>query len=150
MSASRSSSRTCGGTSSAGRERAASAPRLPAPYPLKEFDLANRVAIVGEDEGWCADYIQAVYRHWFHSGSEPGSEPGLSDALREIGQSPARVVELAKSEATAERYLQATEEAKALGVFGAPTFVVDGEVFWGDDRLEVRFDGLTGGSLARA
>jgi 2-hydroxychromene-2-carboxylate isomerase len=122
-------------------------PRLPAPYPLKEFDLANRVAIAGEDEGWCADYIQAAYRHWFHSGSEPGSEPGLSDALREIGQSPARVVELAKSEATAARYLQATEEAKALGVFGAPTFVIDGEVFWGDDRLE---DALRWRDRARA
>jgi 2-hydroxychromene-2-carboxylate isomerase len=111
-------------------------PRLPAPYPLKEFDLANRVAIVGESEGWCADYVRAAYRHWFHASREPGSEPGLYDALREIGQSPARVVELAASEATAERYRQSTEEAKALGVFGSPTFVVDGEVFWGDDRLD--------------
>jgi 2-hydroxychromene-2-carboxylate isomerase len=40
------------------------------------------------------------------------------------------------SEATGERYRRATEEAKALGVFGSPTFVVDGEVFWGDDRLD--------------
>jgi 2-hydroxychromene-2-carboxylate isomerase len=111
-------------------------PRLPAPYPLKEFDVANRVAIVGESEGWCADYVRAVYRHWFHSANEPGSEPGLSEVLREIKQSPARVIELAMSEATGERYRQATEEAKALGVFGAPTFVVDGEVFWGDDRLD--------------
>ena len=79
-------------------------PRLPAPYPLAEFDLANRIAIVGESEGWCADYVRAAYRHWFHSGHEPGSEPGLSDALREIGQSPARVVEAAKSEAIGERY----------------------------------------------
>lgn len=111
-------------------------PQLPAPYPLKEFDLANRVAIVGESEGWCADYIRAVYRHWFHSGSEPGSEPGLADALREIGQSPARVIEAAKTEEVGERYKAATEEAKALGVFGSPTFVVDGEVFWGDDRID--------------
>jgi len=111
-------------------------PRLPAPCPLAEFDLANRIAIVGEGEGWCADYVRAAYRHWFHSSHEPGSEPGLSDALREIGQSPARVVESAKSEAIGERYKQATEEAKSLGVFGSPTFVVDGEVFWGDDRVE--------------
>jgi 2-hydroxychromene-2-carboxylate isomerase len=111
-------------------------PRLPAPYPLREFDLANRVAIIGEGEGWCADYVRAVYRRWFHAGHEPGLEPGLSGALGEIGQSPARVVEMAQSEATAERYRQATEEAKGLGVFGAPTFVVDREVFWGDDRLE--------------
>jgi len=76
---------------------------------------------------------RAACRHWFHSSHEPGSEPGLSDALREIGQSPARVVESAKSEAIGE---QATEEAKSLGVFGSPTFVVDGEVFWGDDRVD--------------
>jgi 2-hydroxychromene-2-carboxylate isomerase len=111
-------------------------PRLPAPYPLKEFDLANRVAIVGADEGWCADYIRAAYRHWFHVSHEPGSEPGLSGALDEIGQSPARVLEAANSEAVAERYRGATEEAKSLGVFGSPTFVVDGEVFWGDDRVD--------------
>jgi len=79
---------------------------------------------------------RAAYRHWFHSSHEPGSEPGLSDALREIGQSPARVVESAKSEAVGQRYKVATEEAKSLGVFGSPTFVVDGEVFWGDDRVE--------------
>jgi 2-hydroxychromene-2-carboxylate isomerase len=111
-------------------------PRLPAPYPLKEFDLANRVAIVGEAEGWCADYVRAAYRHWFHLSHEPGSEPGLSDALREIRQSPSRVVEAAKSEEIGERYRAATEDAKSLGVFGSPTFVVDGEVFWGDDRLD--------------
>jgi 2-hydroxychromene-2-carboxylate isomerase len=111
-------------------------PRLPAPYPLAEFDLANRVAIIGESEGWCADYVCAAYRHWFHLSHEPGSEPGLSDALLEIGQSPARVVEAAKSEEIGERYRLATEEAKSLGVFGSPTFVVGGEVFWGDDRLE--------------
>jgi 2-hydroxychromene-2-carboxylate isomerase len=111
-------------------------PRLPAPYPLQEFDLANRVAIVGEGEGWCSDYVCAAYRHWFHSANEPGSEPGLSDSLREIGQDPARVVETAKSEEIAERYRLATEEAKSLGVFGSPTFVVDGEVFWGDDRVD--------------
>ncbi len=111
-------------------------PRVPAPYPLKEFDLANRVAIVGDAEDWCADYVRAVYRHWFHLSHEPGLEPGLSDALSEIGQNPARVVEAAKSEEIGERYKAATEEAKSLGVFGSPTFVVDGEVFWGDDRVD--------------
>ena len=68
-----------------------------------------------------------------------GAEPGLSDALREIGQNPAYVIEAAKSEETGERYRAATEEAKSIGVFGSPTFVVDGEVFWGDDRVDDAF-----------
>jgi 2-hydroxychromene-2-carboxylate isomerase len=111
-------------------------PKLPAPYPLAEFDLANRVAILAASEGWCPDYAVSAYRGWFHSGQEPGSEAGLSRALEEVGQEKDCALERARSPEIGERYLSATEEAKALGVFGSPTFVVDGEVFWGDDRLE--------------
>ena len=111
-------------------------PRLPAPYPLKEFDLANKIAIVAETEGWCADYVCAAYRQWFQSGHEPGSEPGVSEVLRELGRDAARVLASARTGRIEERYKRDTEEAKALGVFGSPTFAVDGELFWGDDRLE--------------
>jgi 2-hydroxychromene-2-carboxylate isomerase len=111
-------------------------PRLPAPYPLAEFDLANRIAVLGELEGWHADYIRAAYRHWFEQGHEAGSEPGRSLALREIGKDPALVVETAQGADVEARYHALTDEAKALGVFGSPSFVVEGEVFWGDDRLD--------------
>ena len=104
--------------------------------PVAEFDLANRIAIVAASEGWCADYARAAYRGWFHAGNEPGSEPGLSNSLGEIGQDRARVLALATSDETDKSYRKATEEAKALGVFGSPTFVVGSEVFWGDDRLD--------------
>ncbi|MBT4955110.1 MAG: hypothetical protein HON24_13555, partial [Rhodobacteraceae bacterium] len=40
-----------------------------------------------------------------------------------------------------------TIEAKALGVFGSPSFVVSGEVFWGDDRLEDAVSWVLRGSL---
>ena len=59
---------------------------VPAPYPLKEFDRANRIAVLGMQEGWCADYVCATYRRWFQEGLEAGSEPNLSDSLIEIGQ----------------------------------------------------------------
>ena len=107
-----------------------------APYPLKEPDLANRVAIVGAREGWCADYARATYRRWFVEKQECGMEPNLSDSLREIGEDPRRVIPLALSDETARAYTAATDEARSLGIFGAPTFVARGEVFWGDDRLE--------------
>jgi 2-hydroxychromene-2-carboxylate isomerase len=107
-----------------------------APYPLKNFDLANRVAIVGAQEGWCADYVRATYRRWFVEKQECGSEPNLSGSLREIGEDPARVIALAESEDVARAYAEATGAARALGIFGAPSFVARGEVFWGDDRLE--------------
>ncbi len=107
-----------------------------APYPLKNFDLANRVAIVGAREGWCADYVRATYRRWFVDKQECGTEPNLSDSLREIGEDPARIIALAESAEAASEYDAATDEARKLGIFGSPTFISRGEVFWGDDRLE--------------
>ena len=110
-------------------------PRRP-PYPLTNFDLANRIAVVGASEDWCPDYARATYARWFGEGEEPGSEPNLSGSLRDIGQDPARVIGLAQSDAIGRAYDAATAEARSLGIFGAPTFVTGGEIFWGDDRLD--------------
>ncbi len=106
------------------------------PYPLQNFDLANRIAVVGASEGWCSDYVRATYRRWFIDGQEAGSEPNVSASLREIGQEPERVRQLAQSDAIGRAHEAATEEARRLGIFGAPTFISGGELFWGDDRLE--------------
>ncbi len=117
------------------------------PYPLKNFDLANRIAIIGAREGWCPDYVRATYRRWFVDGYEAGSEPNVSDSLREIGQEPARVLGLAQSGEIGRAYESATDEARALGIFGVPTFVAGGELFWGDDRLEDAVKWQLDGSL---
>lgn len=111
-------------------------PSLPAPYPLKEFDRANRVAVVAAEEGWCDAYLAAAYRRWIEDGEEAGSEPNLSASIAEAGEAPSRVLTRADAGDIEQAYLAATDEARRLGIFGSPTFVVDGELFWGDDRLE--------------
>jgi len=116
------------------------APKIPAPYPLRQYDLANRVAVLGRREGWCRDYVVTTYRRWFHDGQPAGGEPSLTESLAEIGQDPARVIALAEAPETEAAYLEATDAARAVGVFGAPSFVVEGELFWGDDRLEDAID----------
>ena len=110
--------------------------KVPAPYPLKEFDLANKIAVIGMQEGWCSDYVIATYRRWFVAGFEPGSEPNVSESLREINQDPERVLELAADDNIRKAYLSQTEQAQSKNIFGSPSFIVDGELFWGDDRLE--------------
>lgn len=112
------------------------APTLPAPYPLAGLELANQVALVGAAEGWGEGYTRAAYRHWFERGEPADEEPNLSESLKDVGQDPERVLSIARSETTARELAQVTEEAMTLGVFASPTFVVCGEVFWGDDRLE--------------
>jgi 2-hydroxychromene-2-carboxylate isomerase len=123
-------------------------PKRP-PYPLKEFDTANRIAVVGAREGWCQDYVRTTYAHWFGLGEEAGSEPNASKSLRDIGQDPARVLRLAASDEIGRAYDEATAEAKRLGIFGAPSFVTRGEVFWGDDRLEDAVRWHAKGTLSR-
>ncbi len=123
--------------------------RAPAPYPLAQWDVANRVAVLGAAEGWVADYARATYRRWFQDGLEPGSEPNLSDSLHEIGQDPSRVTALAATPEIAAAYEAATDTARKLGIFGSPTFAVDRELFWGDDRLDDAIAWYRHGTLKR-
>jgi 2-hydroxychromene-2-carboxylate isomerase len=109
---------------------------LPAPYPAKQSILANLVATVGMRQGWGPDFVRAAYRRWLQLGQETGSEPNVSESLREVGQEPRSVLALADSADTTNALMAETDIAKRLGIFGSPTFVVGGELFWGDDRLE--------------
>ena len=55
--------------------------------------------------------------------------------LEEAGL-PAALMDAAAAPEVAARYTAYTEEARDIGVFGAPSYVVDGELFWGQDRLD--------------
>ncbi len=65
-----------------------------------------------------------------------GEETTLREALSALGRQPDEVIAAAQSPETKEALHQATDQAKKLRIFGAPSFVVDNELFWGDDRLE--------------
>ena len=67
---------------------------------------------------------------------EPGSEPNLSSTLNEIGLDAVKTIKLAQTDEIEKIYLKNTKMAKNKGIFGSPSFVVDNEVFWGDDRCE--------------
>ena len=110
--------------------------KVPAPYPLKEFDLANQLAILGMEEGWGVDYVTLTYRRWFQEGKEPATEPNLTEILQELNLDKERLLLKAKSSEVNQKFLENTDKAYKNGVFGSPTFIYQKEVFWGDDRLE--------------
>jgi 2-hydroxychromene-2-carboxylate isomerase len=109
---------------------------VPAPYPVKQSIVANRIALFGLQEGWGRDFIRAAYRRWLVLGQETGSELNVSESLEEIGQTPARVLDAVNTERICRLLEVETDEARRLGIFGSPTFVVEHELFWGDDRLD--------------
>ncbi len=110
--------------------------KVPAPYPLKEFDLANQIAVLGMSEGWGIDYVVKTYRRWFQQGKEPATEPNLAEILQELNLDHQDTIQKANDNKIKEQYLNNTNFAYEKGVFGSPSFIYNDEVFWGDDRLE--------------
>ncbi|NCV50363.1 MAG: 2-hydroxychromene-2-carboxylate isomerase, partial [Rhodobacterales bacterium] len=114
---------------------------VPAPYPLKEFDRANLVGIVMKQNGKYLEYLEETYRAWFLDGLEAGSDQNLENVSRVLRISLPEILGEAASNEILEIYERNTAEAQTAGVFGAPSFEVNGEIYWGDDRLEdaIRF-----------
>ena len=111
-------------------------PNVPVPYPLKDLDLANSVAVVGVEEGWILQYLEETYKLWFIDHNEAGSKDNLNKSLLKLNLNPEEVIAKAKSSTIITKYNNNTAKAKINNVFGSPTFIVGDEIFWGDDRLE--------------
>tara|TARA_B100000401_G_scaffold86582_1_gene55041 strand:- start:810 stop:1271 length:462 start_codon:yes stop_codon:yes gene_type:complete len=110
--------------------------KTPVPYPLTQFDLANKLAILGLEEGWGVDYVRLTYKRWFQEGKEPAVDPNISEICNELKIDKNKVIEKANSDKIEKEYLANTESARKNKIFGSPTFIVGNEIFWGDDRME--------------
>ena len=98
--------------------------------------MAARIASVAAGEGWCPAFTRAVFRANFAEDREIGEAGTLREILESLGRDASEVLERAESPENKLTLRRSTEEATALGIFGAPSFTVGGELFWGNDRLE--------------
>lgn len=122
-------------------DREAARVGLPAVMRPKQFPQnslsATRVATLGAEQDWLVPFSKAVFESGFAKGmsiAEPAAVAAILDGLRLDGQA---IVKAAASEANKGKLKVAGEEAKSRGIFGAPSFLTeDGEMFWGNDRLE--------------
>lgn len=109
--------------------------RPPDPFPQMGL-LAARVAHVGLEQDWGEAFCRAVYLAEFGEGRQIGDADVISDVLTGVGQDPSLVLARARSTEIKDRLRATTEQAERVGIFGAPSFVAAGELFWGNDRLE--------------
>ena len=121
-------------------ERVCAALRLPFVQPCvfpQNTVLAARVALVAFGQDWGEDYARALYRAEFGEGRDIGTPDNVAGVLTALGQDARAVMAEAQGDRVKAALRAQTEEARRLGVFGAPSFVAgDGELFWGNDRLE--------------
>jgi 2-hydroxychromene-2-carboxylate isomerase len=119
--------------------------KLPKPFPQNSL-LCARIATALEGAPR-QKFAQAVYQIEFGEGRSIDDPLAAADALRRAGLDAA-VMEKAQEDSVKNALRAATEEAQAAGVFGAPAFVTaDGELFWGNDRLEQALDWAVAGHL---
>jgi 2-hydroxychromene-2-carboxylate isomerase len=81
-------------------------------------------------------FVDAVFRALWVEGRNMNDAATVGAVLREAGFDPEQMLALASDPAIKDDLKVATQEAVQRGVFGAPTFVVGGEMFWGQDRLD--------------
>jgi 2-hydroxychromene-2-carboxylate isomerase len=97
---------------------------------------AARIALVGAEDGWIAAFTKAVYVANFAEGADISAPDTLARVLGGLGLDPAAVMARAQSQPIKDQLRANTDAAIAAGLYGAPSFTVGDELFWGNDRLE--------------
>ncbi len=108
--------------------------RRPSRFPRNGL-LPARVCTAAHGEAWLPSFVRGVYRASFAEDREISDAGVLRSVLAAVGADADHWLERAVSVDTKAALRARTEEAARLGIFGAPSFVVEGELFWGGDRL---------------
>ena len=109
--------------------------RRPGEFPRHSV-LPLRVAVLGEDAPWLQPFCQRIMQRNFVHDLDIGSESSVAEVLHALQLDAAAILGAAQTDHNKLRLRERTEQARARGVFGAPTFFAGQEMFWGNDRLE--------------
>lgn len=113
--------------------------RQPSSFPRRAV-LPHRVVLLAEKEPWVADFCRAVMeRNFVHDQDIDGTE-AVSATLTSLGLPAREIIKAAEAPWNKQRLREQTDDALERGIFGAPTFFVGDEMFWGNDRMDDAMD----------
>jgi len=95
-----------------------------------------RVALYGAEQPWIGEFCRNVMRQHFAADQDINTAENVAAALLPLDLPAAAVIAAAETEENKLKLRAQTETAKARGIFGAPTFFVGREMYWGNDRLD--------------
>lgn len=98
--------------------------------------LPARIALVGAHQPWIGVFCRRVMELNFVLDEDIADRENLGRILSELDLPVEEILDHAGTEAIKLQLREQTEEARQRGVFGAPTFFVGAEMFWGNDRLD--------------
>ncbi|MBV9252306.1 MAG: 2-hydroxychromene-2-carboxylate isomerase [Acetobacteraceae bacterium] len=110
----------------------------PKHFPSNELPAASCVIALRETQGdWPAIKLaHRVLKAVWQEEKNPGDEATLRELIRDIGLEPEATMRLGADPKWEESRRADTQAALEGGVFGAPSYVIGDEIFWGQDRLE--------------
>ena len=107
----------------------------PSAFPRNGL-LAARVALQGDDMPWLEEFCEQVMQANFADDREIADPVFIAALLDRLGADSAALIAAAGSDSCKAALRTRTADAQARGIFGAPTFFVGDEMFWGNDRLD--------------
>ncbi len=102
--------------------------------------LAARVACYFAEADWIGDFVRGVYTANFAQDEDIGAAGFVPGLLQAMGQDAEAVIAAATSPESKAALRAQTEAAMAKGIFGAPSFTIGAELFWGHDRMDAALD----------
>ena len=109
--------------------------RQPSTFPRLGV-VPLRIALLGVEQDWIGAFCRRVMELNFVLDQDINRSDLLAPILTELGLPASDILDQAQAEPTKTRLREQTEETRAKGIFGAPTFFVGTEMFWGNDRLD--------------
>lgn len=111
----------------------------PTSFPRRSI-LPARIATLADGQPWQAEFIRRVMRLNFVDDHDIEDSAALSQILDSLGQDGQALLAAAEADDVKQALRARTTQAQQRGVFGAPTFFVGDEMFWGNDRLDDALD----------
>lgn len=119
---------------------------LPQPFPVATQHAGRTFYwLAAQDEALARRFARAAYRAYFVDGRDISQQAVVLEIAGATGADVAALAEALGSDAVKDMLKTASAEAMAAGVFGSPYVIIDGEPFWGADRLPQIERWLAGG-----
>jgi 2-hydroxychromene-2-carboxylate isomerase len=110
--------------------------RPPSVFPIPTVNAARALLwLQAHDAAAAVRFLHAAFRAYFASDRNLNEPTVLTALATEVGADPVQISRGIQEPAIKEKLKALVEESIARGIFGAPTMFVDGEMFWGHDRL---------------
>ncbi len=106
----------------------------PPTFPFNSIK-AMRGALIAEKEGKLAEYTQLGFKACWGEGKDLGDPVEVGKLAQAAGLDGEKLLAATEEPAVKELLKERTSDAVGRGAFGVPTFFVEGEMFWGNDRL---------------